>query len=245
MRGKLLSFWAAAAAAMLLAGCFTAQIHPTVRERNMSLLPGDLEAHGIAFITPSAATGQEEEKQAVALVFAETLREERKVVRVLPLAQTLGVINRAGLADAYKRMYYDYRDTGLFERNVLREIGKATGTRYLAQIKVQGFGQSAKERFGAFGFRIVETKTASVRLFFQIWDSQEGTVAWEATQELHYSYDTFKESQLTMPRAAELAAQDLIAKLPTAPRNTGDAQKLAEPQMNAPQTLSLDADSRR
>jgi hypothetical protein len=216
-----------------------------VRERNISLQPGDLEAHGISFITPSAATGQEEEKQAVALVFAETLQEERKVVRVLPLAQTLGVINRAGLADAYKRMYYDYRDTGLFERNVLREIGKATGTRYLAQIKVQGFGQSAKERFGALGFRIVETKTASVRLFFQIWDSHEGTVAWEATQELHYSYDTLTESQLTMPKAAELAAQDLIAKLPRAPKNTEDARKSPERQLTTTQALSLDADRSR
>ena len=214
MRGKIPSFWAAAAAAMLLTGCFTAQIHPTVRERNMSLLPGDLEAHGIAFITPSAATGQEEEKQAVALVFAETLSEERKVIRVLPLAQTLGVINKAGLAEAYKRMYNDYRDTGLFERNVLREIGKATGTRYLAQIKVQGFGQGAKERFGILGLRIVETKSATVRLFFQIWDSRNGTVAWEATEELHYAYDTLTEEQLTLPTVVGQAAQDLIAKLP-------------------------------
>ena len=214
MRGKIPSFWAAAAAAMLLTGCFTAQIHPTVRERNMSLLPGDLEAHGIAFITPSAATGQEEEKQAVALVFAETLSEERKVIRVLPLAQTLGVINKAGLAEVYKRMYNDYRDTGLFERNVLREIGKATGTRYLAQIKVQGFGQGAKERFGILGLRIVETKSATVRLFFQIWDSRNGTVAWEATEELHYAYDTLTEEQLTLPTVVGQAAQDLIAKLP-------------------------------
>ena len=70
MRGRIPSFWAAAGAALLLAGCFTAQIHPTVRERNISLQPGDLEAHGISCITPSAAPGQEEEKQAVALVFA-------------------------------------------------------------------------------------------------------------------------------------------------------------------------------
>ena len=245
MRGIVPSFWAAAGAAMLLAGCFTAQIHPTVRERNISLHPGDLEAHGIAFITPSAATGREEEKQAIALVFAETLSEERKIPRVIPLAQTLGVINQAGLADAYKRMYHDYRDTGLFERSVLREVGKATGTRYLAQIKVQGFSQSAKSRFGAFGFRILETKSASIRLFFQIWDSYDGTVAWEATQELHHSYDTLAETQLTLPNAAELAAQDLIARLPMAPRDAGDARKAPEPKMNATQTLSLDADRRR
>ena len=214
MSERLWSFAAVVTAAALLGGCFTPQIYPTVRERNISLQPGDLEAHGIAFITPSAATGQEEEKQAIALVFAESLREERKNVRVFALAQTLGAINQAGLADEYKRMYDDYRDTGLFKADILRQIGKAAGARYLAQIKVQGFGQGAKERFGAFGFRIVETKTAGVRLFFQVWDSREGTVAWEATEEVHYAYDTFSEEHLTLPRVVGRAAQDLIAKLP-------------------------------
>jgi hypothetical protein len=206
--------WVTGLAAVLLGGCFTPQIYPTVRERNISLQSGDLEAHGIAFITPSAATGQEEEKQAIALVFAETLRAKRTNVRVLGLAQTLGAVNQAGLADAYKLMYHDYRDTGLFKADILQQIGKATGTRYLAQIKVQGFGQGAKERFGIFGFRIVETKTATVRLFFQIWDSDKGTVAWEATEEVHYAYDTLTEEQLTLPRVVGQAAQDLIAKLP-------------------------------
>jgi len=214
MNCKIRSLWVTAMTVALLGGCFAAQIYPTVQERNISLQPGDLEAHGIAFITPSAATGQEEEKQAIALVFAETLRERRPNVRVLGLAQTLGAVNQAGLADAYKRMYDDYRDTGLFKADILQQIGKATGTRYLAQIKVQGFGQSAKERFGAFGFRIIETKTSSVRLFFQIWDSRDGTVAWEATEEVHYSYDTFTEEQLTLPKVVGRAAQDLIAKLP-------------------------------
>lgn len=214
MGERLRFFWGAVAAAALLGGCFSPQIYPTVRERNISLQPGDLEKHGIAFITPSAATGQEEEKQAIALVFAESLRDERKDIRVFALAQTLGAINRAGLADAYKQMYDDYRDTGLFKAEILRSIGKATGMRYLAQIKVQGFGQGAKERFGALGFRIVETKTAGVRLFFQIWDGHEGTVAWEATEEVHYAYDTFSEEHLTLPKVVGRAAKDLIAKLP-------------------------------
>ncbi len=214
MGEQLRSFCVATVAAVLLAGCAVPQVYPTVRERSISLQPGDLEAHGIAFITPSAATGQEEEKQAIALVFAETLKEQRKNVRVLALAQTLGAINQAGLADAYRRMYAYHRETGLFRADVLEQIAKATGTRYMAQIQVQGFGQNAKERFGVFGLRIVETKSAAVRLFFQVWDSRDGTVAWEAMEEVHYSYDTVTEEQLTLPQVVGRAAEDLIAKLP-------------------------------
>lgn len=212
--GGLRTIGAAWLGAMLLAGCFGTQIYPTLLQRTISLKQGDLEAHGIGFLTPSSATGQEEEKQAVALIFAEVMQKERPAVRVVPLAVTLGAVNKGGLADGYIRMYSDYRDSGLLKRETLQQVGMVTGARYLAQIKVQGFGQSAKERWGALGLRIVETKTAGVRLFFQIWDSRDGSVAWEATQELHYSYDTTREQPLTLPQVVGRAAEDLVSKLP-------------------------------
>ena len=214
MGQSLYSFAVAVLSSLMLGGCFSAQIYPTLEHRGISLQQGDLEAYGIGFITPSAATGQEEERQAVALVFADVMQKERKGVRVVPLAQTLGAINKAGLADAYSRMYNDYRDTGLLKRDLLHQVASVIGVRYIAQIEVQSFGQTSKERFGMFGFRIVETKTAGVRLFFQLWDSMDGTVAWEATQELHYSYDTFSERQLPLPTVVGRAAQELVAKLP-------------------------------
>src|SRR3970040_1976997 len=121
-----------------LAGCQSTQIFPSLQEHRISLRPGDLEASGIAFITPSSATGQEQEKQAVAFTFADVIKRERQSLRVVTLAETLGAVNKAGLADAYKRMYDDYRDTGLLSRDVLQRIGAATGTRYLALLKLLG-----------------------------------------------------------------------------------------------------------
>lgn len=212
--------WSAAARVIALAsmagltGCFTAQVYPTVQERVISLGPGQLESHGIAFITPSAVTGQEEEKQAVAFVFADVLKRERGRVRVVALAESLSAINRAGLSDAYKRMYDDYRDTGLFKRDVLEQLGRATGARYIAQIKLQGFGQGAKERFGIFGLRIVETRYATVRVFLQIWDSRDGTVAWEGMQEILYARDRVSEEPVTFRAAVARTAEELIKRLP-------------------------------
>jgi hypothetical protein len=198
----------------LLGGCFAAQVYPTIEDRSISLGPGDLERDGVSFITPSAATGQEEEKQAIALVFAEVMREARGAMRVVPLAETLGDVNKAELGDQYSRMYSEYRDTGLLNREILRQVAEVTGVRYVAQIKVQSFHQAEKERLGIFGLRLVETKTAGLRLFFQIWDSADGTVAWEATQELHYAYDSITEEQLTLHKVVSRAAQELVSKLP-------------------------------
>ena len=199
---------------LALAGCYGTQIYPALQEQRISLARGDLESGGVAFITPSTVTGQEQETQAVALVFADVLKRERPGLRVVTLAETLGAINRAGLADAYKQMYNDYRDTGLFSGTVLRKVAGATGARYVAQLKLQRFEQGSQERFGILGIRIVETKYAHIRLFLQVWDSRESTIAWEGMQEMRQAADTMTEEPVMLRTVLERTAQDLIARLP-------------------------------
>jgi hypothetical protein len=205
---------ALAALALALAGCYGTQIYPNLQVQRISLEPGELEAAGVAFITPSTVTGKEQETQAVALVFAEVLKRERPRLRVVTLAETLGAVNRAGLADAYKDMYDDYRDTGLFSGDVLRKVAGATGARYIVQLKLQGFEQGSRDRFGILGIRLIETKYAHIRLFLQIWDSRDSTIAWEGMQELRHAHDTMSEEPVMQRTVLERAARDLIARLP-------------------------------
>jgi hypothetical protein len=199
---------------LALAGCYGTQIYPTLQEQRISLARGDLEAGGVAFITPSTVTGQEQETQAVALVFADVLKRERPGLRVATLAEALGAINRAGLADDYKHMYNDYRDTGLFSGALLRKVADAIGARYVAQLKLQGFEQGSRDRFGILGIRIVETKYAHIRLFLQIWDSHKGSIAWEGMQELRQATDTTTEEPVMLRTVLERTARDLVARLP-------------------------------
>ena len=199
----------------LLAGCSSAPVfYPTLQEQVISLRKGDLEAAGLAFITPSTITGQEQEKEAVALTFSDVLKSERPALKVSTLAQTLGAVNRAGLADGYRRMYEHYRDTGLFPADVLQKVGKASGARYLAQVKLQAFNESSKNRFGLLGLRLIETQHADVRLFFQIWDSRDGTIAWEAMQELRIARESTTEEPLMLRQVLEHSARAVIARLP-------------------------------
>ena len=201
--------------AALLGGCTTGLLYyPKVNEQVISLSKGDLEAAGIAFMTPSTVTGQEQEKEAVALTFTDVLRGERPGLKVIPLAETLGAVNKAGLAETYKRMYEDYRDTGLFSAEPLRRVGAATGTRYLAQLKLQNFNESSKNRFGFLGIRLIDTQYADLRLFFQIWDTRDGSIAWEAMQELRITRESTTEEPLMLRRLVERSARELIAKLP-------------------------------
>jgi hypothetical protein len=41
--------------------------------------------------------------------------------------------------------------------------------------------------------RLLDTKLASIRVSWQIWDSDSGTIAWEGTDEISYANDTGRE----------------------------------------------------
>jgi len=198
----------------VLLGCVIPQKFSTVQHHRITLGPSDLKTFGIAFITPSTVTGQEEEKQAVALTFAEVLQEERSDLHCVSLPETLSAVNRAGLADEYKQMFEDYRDTGIFKRDILKQVGDVTGVRYIAQLKLAGFRQGSKGRLSVLGLRVLETKTADVRVFFQIWDTLDGSIAWEATQELNYAVDSIAENNVALRTVLGETARNLIERLP-------------------------------
>lgn len=206
---------ACAAAALLLAGCASdLQIYSSPQHQTLRLQPHELAEGGLGFLTPSTVTGQEEDKQTLAYVFADTLRSRRPEIRFDALPETIGAVNRAGLADAYRRMYRDYRDTGVFDAAVLKQVAQAAGVRYLVQLKLANMDQGARGRLSLLGLSLLQTQYANIRVFFQVWDSRDGSIAWEGIDEVTMAFDTGQERRITFRTIAERAAQDLIASLP-------------------------------
>jgi hypothetical protein len=201
---------------LLLVSCTTVgdQVHPTTVQNNLSLQPGALQQHRVAFLTPSTVTGQEQDQQALALIFAEHMRIQLPAVQVISLPESLGAINRAGLATEYRKMVEDYRETGIFPRDTLAKIGRAIGTRHLAQLKLGAFRQDIRERVSILGVRLFQTLQANIRLYVQIWDAETGTIAWEGSEEMSYAYDSSAELPVTFRRVVEEAAQQLLQTLP-------------------------------
>lgn len=207
--------------ALLLNACANQQLQtktqqniPTTQVLTIDLQSEDLRKGGIAFITPSSITGQEEDKQALALAFTEVLLKMRPDLRVVPLPQTLSAVNRQGLTREYRQMFEDYRLTGIFDREILQKVANVTKTRYLVQLKLGAFRQESKSRFGMLGLRVLETKTSTIRLFLQIWDSQDGSVAWEGAQESTVSHESLAEEYVSMKSIVQESARDLVTHLP-------------------------------
>ncbi|HEX9396026.1 MAG TPA: hypothetical protein VF943_04715 [Burkholderiales bacterium] len=213
-RGEARALAVSALALCLSLGGCASDIVLGSSDNAVSLRPGDLEAGGLALVTPSTITGQEQEKQALALIFSEVLALQRPKVKLATLAETLGAVNRDGLSDGYKRMYDDYRDTGLLSRDALKLVGTATGMHYVAQLKLQKFSQYSKTRFAPLGIRIFETQIGEIRLFFQVWDVDSGAIAWEAMQERSLSRETVSDRPIQQRALFRAVAEDLVARLP-------------------------------
>lgn len=199
------------------------QLHSSFQHRNTGLEAGQLEKHGMAFVTPATVTGQEEDKQTLALIFSEVVIQKMPKVRVVTLQETLSAVNRSGLTMEYKEMYQNYSKTGIFARESLQKVGEVAGARYVVQLNLADFGRRTEKRWGFSGIRVLATKTTHIRLFMQIWDSQEGNIVWEGGHELSHAYDTVKEKPVTFQKVVEEAATNLLKNLPQLPQPKTEA----------------------
>ncbi len=206
-----------------LAGCARLdQIQANIKHEAGALQPGDLARDGLVFITPAAPTGQEADRQSVAFLFAGVVKAERPDINVTSLAQTLSAINRDGLGAAYRSMYQDYQATGVLPAETLALIGAATGGRYIAIIELSSFYQTTRGRFSFVGIRFLETKIANLRMFLQVWDSRDGSVVWEASEEINIAKDTAVEKPVTFEWVTEETARRLVQLFPGTPPPADD-----------------------
>lgn len=207
--------FACLALALAMSGCtFIDQVDYEVEHEAISLGPKDLEEHGIGFLTPSAATGREADKQALAMSFSQKLREMHPEVRVLALPHVLSALNAADLDVEYKQMYRDYLETGILEGSILQRISDVAGVRYFAQLSLASFMQSSFGRFSFLGLRVSHTEIANLRIFMQIWDARNADVAWEGFAELNFAYETGAEKPVTFADVSQMAAEQLFRQLP-------------------------------
>jgi len=206
-----------AALIVLVAACSTLQENGTLTiaaRRADSLNADDLTKFGIAFVTPLTVTGQEQDRASLALIFSQVLQQMRPGVHVVPLTETLSDINRAGLADDYKRFMANYHGGELLDKNSLKQISQATGVRYVAELKMASFLQESEDRFGILGLHVVDTKKSSIRLSLQIWNSEDGSIAWEGAHELYRARETVRAKPIPFREIVEASARKLVAEIP-------------------------------
>ncbi len=206
-------------AAALLSGC--SHFRHSDEQANAAKTPGidqlvTFQGAKLAMLTPTTAPAQQEDRQALARVFTETLGKQRPDLAAIPLPATLSAINTAGLAGAYDQMYVGYKNTGLLDGQTLHQIAQAVGARYLIQLKLASFNQEGTGGMLSFmGLSLGHKQTADLRLSAQIWDGSDGSIVWErSTEQSDTKRSLIVSRTIKMEDIEKSAAEDLIKQLP-------------------------------
>jgi hypothetical protein len=176
----------------------------------------ELRSGGLAMLTPTASGDRQADRQSAAEIFADTLRSERPDLPMTALPATLSAINAAGLAEPYGHLYASYKETGLFEGKALRQIGQAVHARYLLQLNLASYDQeSSGGLFSMMGFSLGKEQSATVRLMAQVWDSSDGRIVWERSDEASEKKRSLLRSRsIDMKDVMKTGAADLVKQLP-------------------------------
>jgi len=112
------------------------------------------------------------------------LSEASPPVRAMPMPELVNRLTDQELAGEYATMLSDVARSGILERERLRRIGAALGSRYVLQPGLADFNQALVDKFELVGLKIVKTRLSTLRLWLQLWDAQTGHLLWESTGEM-------------------------------------------------------------
>lgn len=111
------------------------------------------------------------------------------------MPEVLNRLTDRGVAVEYADLLAGYGRGGIPERDRLRRIGTALGSRYLLQPGLAEFSQSLFDKFEFSGLKIVQTRISALRLWLQVWDTQTGHILSESTGELTVAAPVFRQDR--------------------------------------------------
>lgn len=112
------------------------------------------------------------------------LSEASRPVRTMPIPELVNRLTDQELAEEYANMLSGVARSGILERERLRRIAAALGSRYVLQPGLAEFNQNLVDKFEFAGLKIVKTRLSTLRLWLQLWDAQNGHLLFESTGEV-------------------------------------------------------------
>jgi hypothetical protein len=138
----------------------------------------------VAALDPIAPASLQQFAPLFSNALVTALEEAHPPIRALPFQESGNLLNDRGLAADYGDLVSGFAHSGILERERLRRVGAALGSRYVLLPGVVEFDQTIIDRFEAIGVKVVRSRVTTLRLWLQLWDTRTGHNLWEATGEV-------------------------------------------------------------
>lgn len=198
----------AAALVLPTTGC-AAGIHTGFEELHPAAAP--VRAERIAVLPVTAAAGSEPYRGVIGDSLLAAARRAHPDVEFISAAQSLERLNDTGLAERFANLLVGYQQTGIFDRTLLREVGRALDADHALQLRVGYERRSEVQTRLFYPSEMYESERQDMHVTALLWDLRDGALAWEAsgggtTQEGEYTIAR-QFGEVLAATAARLAQQ--------------------------------------
>jgi hypothetical protein len=115
--------------------------------------------------------------------FASALTEITPPIHVRSAHDTVNLLNEQGLAGEYAELMAGFARSSILERDRMRRIGSALGSRYVFLPGVAKLDSNLVDKFEMAGIKVIRNQVTRLRLWLQLWDAQSGRMLWESIGE--------------------------------------------------------------
>jgi len=202
-----------AAVAVLLSGCdppYLADTYATSTPKPTSFDAGELiqaPVTVLAFVAPGNLQGF---NPTLSQALSGALSEVTPPIHEISTEETLNQLTDHGLAADYADLRTGFARNGMLDRQRLRRIGSALGSRYVLLPGIAQFDEQILDKYEAAGIKLLRNRVSTLRLWLQLWDAQTGHIVWESSGEIT-TVTVFLSPKQTV--ALEQTAKKLLARM--------------------------------
>jgi hypothetical protein len=157
--------------------------HTTSTPRSQSFDVAQLAREPVATFGIIAPAGLQGFSATVSHALGTALLEASPPIRGIPDNDTVNMLNGQGLAAEYADLISGFARSGILERERLQRIGSALGSRYVLLPGLAEFNQAIIDRFEFSGFKLIQIRVTTLRVWLQLWDVKMGQILWQSSGE--------------------------------------------------------------
>ena len=204
---------------LMLSGCAGAEYLWEVRTasttRPPSFDPAVFEQQPVAVLVALAPPALHGHEVDLTLSLNRILKQIEPTWKLVSPRDAATRINQQGLAAEYTRMRTDYERSDILDRDPLKKIGAALGTRYIFQPRLTAFAQTLYERweFPGVNVKLLRTRTSILRVSLQLWNAETGELIWTSAAEATFQQEALFNDPVYLQEAGLVTWGSIISDL--------------------------------
>jgi hypothetical protein len=181
--------------AVFLAGCsplYLWDTNTTSTPRAQSFDAATLAREPVAIFGLVAPGGLQGLSAALSHALVGALSEASPPLRGIANYEITNTLNEKDLAVEYADLIAGFGRSGILERGRLKQIGSVIGSRYVFLPGLAEYNQVFIDRLQVGGFKFIQRRVVTLRLWLQLWDAAAGQILWESSGEITVASELFR-----------------------------------------------------